>query len=112
MPTPTVDTDSQISYEEFLEDNPRPSAPAKDFRTWSDSTGNFSTKARLVTQVIGGDSAARLEKADGTTVTVFVSQLSQGDRDYLKECRAAERGFATAIEEWEKMAGLNGVSIP
>ncbi|MGI9460087.1 MAG: DUF4236 domain-containing protein [Pirellulales bacterium] len=107
-----AENESLFSYEQFLKDNPKPIAPAKEFRTWSDSTGNFSTKARLVTQITGGDSAVRLEKADGTTVTVFVSQLSQGDKDHLKEYRAAERGFATAIEEWEKMAGLNGVSIP
>ena len=107
-----AENESHFSYEQFLKDNPKPVAPPKNLRTWSDSTGNFSTKARLVKQVTGGDSAVRLEKADGVTVTVFVSQLSQGDKEYLKEHSAAERGFAAAIKEWEKMAGLSGVSIP
>jgi hypothetical protein len=49
-------------------------------RTWTDSTGNFSVEAELV-EVREGN--VQLRKADGSTVTVPVTRLSDRDRRYL-----------------------------
>ncbi len=109
---PVIEDVPRTAYEDFVMFYPMPIAPAKELRLWSDSTGKFSTEAKLVVQTTSGDSAVKLEKEDGTTVTVFVSDLSQEDKDYLKEFRKLERQFNSAMKNWSSSARSKGVFVP
>lgn len=61
-------------------------------RVWSDRSGKYSTKARLIELQ---KDAVVLETEQGNTVTVPISRLSSGDLAYLREYRAelAEREY-------------------
>jgi hypothetical protein len=51
------------------------------FRTWSDRSGSFNLRAKLVKK---SDSEIVLEREDGKSIAVSISKLSQADRDHLK----------------------------
>ena len=53
----------------------------QEFRTWVDKTGQFKTKAKLVEVT---DDMVRLEKADGSVISVPIDKLSEFDRSYLR----------------------------
>ena len=55
-----------------------------EHRTWKSSNGKFNVKAKLI--AIDGDSL-KLEKPDGKTTTVALSQLSKLDKNYVKRSR-------------------------
>jgi hypothetical protein len=56
--------------------------PAADFRMFTSADGNFTLEAKLLGVENG---AARLERRDGSTITVPLSKLSQADVEYLRE---------------------------
>lgn len=64
------------------EEDPSPKATAEEpeFRTWTDSTGEFKVTAKL-----GGrlDDTVRLIKEDGSTITVPIEKLSAEDKAFL-----------------------------
>jgi hypothetical protein len=59
-------------------------ARAPKFRTWTDASGEHKTTAKLKTAAAGN---VKLEKEDGTVVTVPVDTLSEEDQEYLKQRR-------------------------
>jgi hypothetical protein len=70
----------------------------EEFRPWSDSTGRFSIRARLLT--VSRDLAI-LEREDGTKVAVEVEKLSPQDRAYLDRLMA-ENPFKPLQEDSAK----------
>ena len=60
-------------------------ASGDEFRRWSDVTGRFSIRARLVT--VDGNLVV-LEREDGTKVAVDMEKLSPQDRSYLESLMA------------------------
>jgi hypothetical protein len=60
-------------------------ASGKDFstpwRTWRDTTGNFSLKAQFV-ELKGSD--VRLLKEDGVTISVPLTRLSSPDQEFVR----------------------------
>jgi len=57
---------------------PTPSVP----RTWTDATGNFTLEATF-RGVIGGN--VRLEKADGSVISIPLEKLSEADQEWIRE---------------------------
>ena len=58
------------------------SASEQPLRTWSDKTGRFSIKARLL-EVVGD--RVRLQQADGKLLSIRISQLDEAGRRYIAE---------------------------
>ncbi len=58
----------------------KPSPVAKTEREWTDDTGKHHTKARLL-KVENGQ--ARLEKPDGSVISVPLDKLSEADRQFI-----------------------------
>jgi len=58
-------------------------------RTWTDATGRFSVQAELVDF---RDGQVRLRTADGRVVSLDVRQLSDGDRQFLRDRSGAAPG--------------------
>ncbi len=108
----TEDDLSAFTYEEFIEIYPVPLQRVYGYKTWKDKSGDFTVEAKLVQQVTGGSAAAVLEKRDGTTVTVFQSDLSQADRDYLHSMRILRRSHLQEVKEWRELATFEGVTVP
>lgn len=54
----------------------------QEFRTWVDTTGQHKTKAKLVE--VTGD-MVRLEKTDGSVISVPISKLSEFDQSFLRD---------------------------
>jgi hypothetical protein len=72
-------------------------AAAAEVRTWKDSTGQFSIRAKLVSVEQG---KARLEKEDGTEIEVEVKKLSAEDQAYLAEqAKAAADPFKPVAKD-------------
>lgn len=68
------------------------------YRTWTDSTGKFSAKARLKTD---RGTAIVLERKNGQLVTVPIRRLSVSDRNYLNgENEEAEELFKLSFWKW------------
>ncbi|MFO0808064.1 MAG: SHD1 domain-containing protein [Gemmataceae bacterium] len=64
---------------------------AADFRTWSDSTGQFSVKAKYISFASG---KVTLQQEDGSQVEIEVTKLSAADQKYVAdERRKAENPF-------------------
>lgn len=63
----------------------RQASPAT-MRRWADASGQFTIDARLV-EVVGGN--VRLEKPDGTAITVPIARLSDADRKWLDAMRVS-----------------------
>ncbi|MEM1069990.1 MAG: SHD1 domain-containing protein [Planctomycetota bacterium] len=57
-------------------------------RVWSDSTGEYKTRASLVKVEAR---AVTLRRVDGRRITIPIVQLSQKDQDYLKTLKRTER---------------------
>ena len=94
-------------------------------RTWTSANGRYETRAVLVERV---GSKVKLRKENGSVVTVDVEQLSQADRDYLRDSASdsaapselfdvaekAEVGSQSPIPglesrpEFEKLGALSG----
>ncbi len=55
---------------------------AARWRTWKDTTGNFSTRARF-SGVISGK--VNLKKEDGQTISIPLENLSKEDQDWIKK---------------------------
>ena len=60
----------------------------RGWRTWRDTTGNYSVEAKLVD--FPGDKVV-LEKKDGTTVEVPLERLSDKDRELLDKAFGSEK---------------------
>lgn len=87
-----------------------------EFRTWTDSTGNYQTEAAMVDYA---DGKVHLRKTDGQVREVPLSKLSRADQRYLREAlarrrakekeAAAERSPAggSSSEEWPGWRGIN-----
>jgi len=68
--------------EEITGESPAtPQVSATDLRTWTDATGGFELKARAVATK---DGWVRLEKQDGSQVSVRIDKLSAGDQAILE----------------------------
>ena len=59
-----------------------PLPPDDDFRTWTDSSGKFSIKAKLVENKNG---TVVLENESGKQVKVPLNRMSDADRKFLRE---------------------------
>ena len=70
-----------------------------EFRTWTDTSGKFRTEAALAGVE---DGEVRLEKRDGTIVTVPMEKLSDLDQQYVNSQTAPE---AVPVEPSEE-AGM------
>ena len=101
-----------FTYEEFIEIYPAPLQRIYGYKMWEDASGDFTVEAKLVRQVTGGSAAAVLEKRDGTIVTVFQSDLSQADRDYLHSMRILRRSHLQEVKEWRELAAFEGFTVP
>ena len=51
-------------------------------RTWTDNTGTFSVKAEFLSY---NNSTVRFRKVDGKEIKVPVAQLSETDKEFLRE---------------------------
>ena len=60
---------------------------SNEMRLWTDNTGNFSCRGRLV-QVLNGH--ARLLKANGHTTTVVLGRLSARDLEFVNRQASAQ----------------------
>lgn len=69
---------------------PASSTLAADFRTWSDTSGQFKVKAKFVA-LAGGK--VTLEQEDGEKIEIELAKLSPADRKYAMEQRSAENPF-------------------
>jgi len=77
---------------EFVTESPEPTDavfvstrdPADELRTWTDSSGQFQIKARLLG---AKDGSVRLRREDGQTLTVALEKLSEEDREFVREVR-------------------------
>ena len=56
------------------------SSPAQEMRTWTDSTGRFNVKAKLVEKTF---THVMLLTETGKEVTLPLAKLSQQDQDFL-----------------------------
>ncbi len=76
-------------------------------REWSDATGNYKFEATLIAQ--NADTVV-LEKDDKSKslVSIAVKELSQADRDYLKELSEKEtnEGTDAAMRTWTTPSGM------
>ena len=66
-----------------------PVRAAEEFRTWSDSTGRFHVRAKLVSAEGG---KVLLAREDGARLTIPLDRLSKADQDHLAS-RQAENPF-------------------
>ncbi len=62
-------------------------AAGQELRTWSDATGRFKVTAKFV-EVSGGN--VRLEREDGTALSVPLARLSEADRKVVAELQVAD----------------------
>ena len=60
----------------------KPKRRGESYRRWSDATGTFTLRARLIKV---DDQTVTLQKPDGTTVDVPLEKLSDADRKYLAD---------------------------
>lgn len=58
----------------------QPTAPTVEARTWQDASGKFSIEAKFISY---DGITVRLEKADGSQISVPSSKLSKADIEYL-----------------------------
>lgn len=54
---------------------------ANSRRTWSDATGEFSVEAKLIDYKMN---KVYLEKADGAGIELFISKLSDADKNFVE----------------------------
>ena len=73
-----LDPDAAIA----AKNSPKASPQVGKFRSWTDSTGSFKIKAKLVSFV---DGKVTLQKLNGSKVVLRLEQLSKADRDLLRE---------------------------
>jgi hypothetical protein len=79
--------DAAPPSEELPLETVSPSA-TEDFRTWTDSTGEYRVEARLVSVENG---MARLLKKNGKYTSVPVARLSKTDAEFIRRWAAAPR---------------------
>jgi len=104
--------DSRVTLVQAAEDeesNDEPAMGQTGMRTWTDETGAFEMKAKLLSNNNG---KVELEKEDGRVVTLPAIKLSQADQDFLKEVEKAvaddknpENPFAGGVMKKAKPAG-------
>lgn len=71
------------------------SAQDQPLRTWKDSSGKFSVEARFVESAEG---RVKLQKADGSSLSIDISRLSQVDKDYISALPSRPGGEKPAIK--------------
>jgi len=54
----------------------------REVRTWTDATGKFSVRARLVSVMSG---RAKLTREDGSEIAVEIAKLSEADQRYIRQ---------------------------
>lgn len=64
------------------DDTSKPAARAESYRRWSDTTGTFTIRAKLIGL---DDREVTLRKPDGSTLQVPLEKLSEADRKYLSD---------------------------
>ncbi len=57
-------------------------ADAEELRTWTDASGKFTTKAKLLSVTNG---LVSLEKESGTVLTIPIGRLTGADQEYVKQ---------------------------
>jgi outer membrane protein assembly factor BamB len=72
-------------------------APAQAVRTWTDSTGQYKLRAKLVDVADGN---VRLEKADGRVITIALEKFSAADQKWLARFAPAAGEAASTEGEW------------
>ena len=84
----TVEQDSTLTKAEEgtgpvlpVDESTEPEAKQPRFRTWTDASGDYRTEAALAGVENG---QVRLERADGSIVTVPMERLSDSDQQYVK----------------------------
>ncbi len=76
-----------------------------EFRQWTDDSGEFSVRARLIEQT---DETVKLKKEDDRVVTVPLKKLGAEDQDYLAQLRRStdkNNPFAGGVFENEDASG-------
>jgi hypothetical protein len=106
--TPTLPRDHIRLPAGAVQPAPR-AAETPDMRTWTDSTGTYTTKGALL---VFKDGQVTLRKKDGSTVTLPLEKLSPEDQDYVKSLgkkppeAIAEKAVAPATEMERLLAKL------
>ena len=59
---------------------------APELRSWTDSSGKFTVKAKLISSI---DGKVKLEKEDGRVINLTLEELSAKDQQYLEELAKA-----------------------
>ncbi|MEM8864683.1 MAG: SHD1 domain-containing protein [Planctomycetota bacterium] len=78
-----------IAPSEFLRASRKLPGPARKTRVWKDKSGRFEVEATYVSHT--GD-AVKIQKKDGSIVTVPLAKFSQADRDYLNSLSKQPEG--------------------
>jgi len=73
----------KAASEEAEEPPPEPEPePEREYRTWTDKSGEHQTEAELVSFAMG---TVKLRKPDGQEVELSIDQLSDADQQYIRD---------------------------
>jgi hypothetical protein len=82
---------------------------ADEYRTWSDATGRFSLRAKVLSR---DGNRVTLERDNGAKVMIEVAKLSKADQDYLSQMDSANPFETVEESPFQSVPSTPSVSIP